>query len=151
MAIPKNIKPLNQWDVSPHVAQQAAKKQIPLAAWRAIIDGTYEVWWQERPKDKCTHCNKPKFYFYRKQKPAAGEVDAKLVGCPTCAKFITVYLHERTHGNTPIRPDQIAAGVTEYRGAACPRCGYRARITTAHKTQAQVDAQNIHNCGTGRR
>ena len=150
MAIPKNHKPLAEWSVSPHVAQQAAVKQIPQAVWQAIINETVAVWWEERPKDKCTHCNKPKFFFYTRNKPEAG-VDAKLVGCATCAKFFTVYLNERTHGNTPIRPDQIAQGVTSYKGVACKRCGFRATITTEHKTQAQVDAQNVHNCNTGRR
>lgn len=146
----QNIPSPSKWSVSDHVADQCERKNIPLAVVRALLTEQVEVWWEKRNNDKCNRCNTPKVYCYAKNAPANGAVDAKLVGCPKCAHFFTVYLHERTHGNTPIRPDQIAKGVKSYPLPACPKCGHRGIVTLAHKTQAQVDALRIHDC-KGRR
>jgi hypothetical protein len=145
----KPSRPANRWSVSPHIGRQALAKGIPAEVIRALLTEAVEVWWEQRNHDRCRECGNAKVYLYAKEKPASG-VDAKLVGCPTCSKFFTVYLHERSHGNTPIRPDQIAAGVTSYRTKACRNCGFVATVTTEHKTQAQVDAVTHHEC-RGRR
>lgn len=149
MSTPNGVRPASQWTVSPHVAKQCVAKNIPAAVVRTLLTEQVELWWEQRKHDKCRDCGTPKVYLYGKHKPASGK-DVKLVGCPKCAHFFTVYLHERSHGNTPIRPDQIAKGVTHYFTQACRSCGFVAKVTTAHKTQEQVDAVTHHEC-RGRR
>lgn len=138
------------WSISPHIGRQGMDKGINLQLVADLITGKIEAWLERRNHDKCRVCGAPKVYLYCKDKPE-NEVDPKLVGCETCAKFFTVYLHERSHGNTPIHPYQAAKGMTHYFLPACEHCGYKGKVTLEDKTQEQVNAKFIHFCTPNRR
>jgi len=139
----KVIKPYAEWLVRNHVVEQATKKGILPTEWQVVTEGKVEVQKVRKLDDKCETCNHFKFDFYTKQAPTEGK-DVKVIGCANCEVFITVYLNERSHGNTTVHAYQVAQGVTEYLGVAC-RCGYRPLIT-ASMNQEQVNEQAKHSC-----
>jgi len=145
----KPQKPYAQWEVAQHIITQTERKGFTYE-WRDITTGAVEVVAKMKHGDKCRVCGETKFFFFSKDKPTDGKRDYKLIGCRKCALFITVYLNERTHGNTPIHDYQIRQGMTSYPLPPCVRCGYRGIVTTEHKTQEQVDKQFEHEC-KGRR
>ena len=140
----KQARPYFQWAVREHLVHQAQTKGILPSAWKAITNGEVEIIKDRKLDDKCEVCRHFKFDFYMKEAPKEG-IDPRIIGCANCEVFITVYPHERTHGNTPIHAYQIAQGVTEYT-VTCTLCGHRTKITTEHKTQAQVDEALKHDC-----
>jgi hypothetical protein len=139
----KQIKPYFQWAVREHLIEQAQVKGILPSTWKAITNGEVEVTKVRKLDDKCK-CGHYKFDFFTKEVPT-DKHDVKIIGCQNCEAFITVYLNERTHGNTPIHPYQIAQGMTSYT-KVCARCGKRTVITTAHKTTEQVEEAMKHEC-----
>jgi len=139
----KVAKPLCEWVVRDHLVAQAQLKGILPTAWEAITNETEAITRVRKLNDKCDTCNHFKFDFFAKVAPLNGK-DAKIIGCVNCEVFITIYLNERTHGNTTVHKYQIAQGVTEYLGRAC-KCGYRPLITVA-MSQTQVDAEATHSC-----
>ena len=141
--VAKVTKPYAQWLVRNHVVEQATKKGILPTEWQVVTEGKVEVQKVRKLNDKCETCNHFKFDFYTKQAPIEGK-DVKVIGCANCEVFITVYLNERSHGNTTVHAYQVAQGVTEYLGVAC-RCGYRPLIT-ASMNQEQVNEQAKHSC-----
>lgn len=140
---PKVAKPYFQWAVREHLVAQAQVKGILPTTWKAITNGEVEVTKVRKHDDKCK-CGYYKFDFFAKVAPQDAH-DVKIIGCENCEVFITVYLNERTHGNTPIHPYQVAQGMTEYT-KVCARCGKRTKITTAHKTVEQVEEAMKHEC-----
>lgn len=136
------------WKIARHVIQQAAKKGITRDDWRHVLEGG-KVIIQPKHNDRCRECGDHKSFYYAEAAPDSGN-DVKIIGCGTCQEFITIYLHERTHRNTPIHEYQIRQGMTSYRLPPCSKCGYRGLVTLEHKTQEQVDAQAVHEC-RGRR
>jgi hypothetical protein len=140
----KVAKPYAQWAVRNHLIEQAQKKGILPTHWKIVTEGAVEVAKVRKLDDKCETCKHFKFDFFTKQAPTDGK-DVKIIGCANCEVFITVYLNERTHGNTTVHAYQIAQGVTEYLGVACNSCGYRPLIT-AGMSQEQVDEQAKHSC-----
>jgi flavoprotein len=141
--VAKVAKPYAQWLVRNHVVEQATEKGILPTEWQVVTEGKVEVQKVRKLNDKCETCNHFKFDFYTKQAPTEGK-DVKVIGCANCEVFITVYLNERSHGNTTVHAYQVAQGVTEYLGVAC-RCGYRPLIT-ASMNQEQVNEQAKHSC-----
>jgi hypothetical protein len=139
----KTPKPYTQWAVRTHLIEQATKKGILPSEWKVITNGEVELAKVRKHDDKCEICNHYKFDFFTKETPQNGK-DLKIVGCANCETFITVWLNERTHGNTTIHLYQIKQGITEYLGVAC-HCGYRPLIT-ASMNQEQVDNQAKHDC-----
>ena len=142
--VKKVAKPYTEWQVRNHLIAQATKKGILPTEWTVITEGKTEVAKSRKLDDKCETCNQFKFDFFAKQAPTDGK-DVKIIGCANCEVFITVYLNERTHGNTTVHAYQIAQGITEYLGVACGSCGYRPLIT-AKMSQAEVDEQAKHSC-----
>lgn len=142
--VTKVVKPYAQWSVRNHLIEQAQKKGILPTQWKIVTEGVAEVAKVRKLDDKCETCKHFKFDFYTKEAPTTGN-DVKIIGCANCEVFITVYLNERTHGNTTVHAYQIAQGITEYLGVACKSCEYRPLIT-AKMTQAEVDEQAIHSC-----
>ena len=142
--VKKVAKPYTEWQVRNHLIAQATKKGILPKEWTVITEGKTEVAKARKLDDKCETCNHFKFDFFTKQAPTEGK-DVKIIGCANCEVFITVYLNERTHGNTTVHAYQIAQGITEYLGVACGSCGYRPLITK-DMNQQQVDEQAIHSC-----
>jgi len=142
--VKKVAKPYTEWQVRNHLIAQATKKGILPKEWTVITEGKTEVAKSRKLDDKCETCNHFKFDFFAKQAPTDGK-DVKIIGCANCEVFITVYLNERTHGNTTVHAYQIAQGITEYLGVACGSCGYRPLITK-DMNQQQVDEQAIHSC-----
>ena len=132
-----------------HLIAQATTKGILPAEYKVITEAKTEIVKARKLDDKCETCNHFKFDFFAKQAPTEGN-DVKIIGCANCEVFITVYLNERTHGNTTVHAYQIAQGITEYLGVACGSCGYRPLIT-AQMTQKQVDEQAEHDCHEWRR
>ena len=144
--VAKVANPYSQWQVRNHLVEQAQKKGILPIHWTAITKGAVEVAKSRKLDDKCETCNHFKFDFFTKQAPTElNAQDVKIIGCANCEVFITVYLNERTHGNTTVHAYQIAQGITEYLGVACGSCGYRPLIT-AKMSQAEVDEQAKHSC-----
>lgn len=148
MSKPKNTatkvsKPMCEWTVRKHLIEQAQLKGIFPTAWKLITNELVAVARVRKLNDKCDTCKHYKFDFFTKVAPSQG-IDAKIVGCANCEVFVTIYLNERTHGNTALHKYQIAQGVTEYLGRAC-KCGYRPLITVA-MSQTQVDAEATHSC-----
>jgi len=141
--VTKVTKPYAEWLVRDHVLTQAKKKGILPTEWQVVTEGKAEVARVRKLDDKCETCNHFKFDFYTKQAPTEGN-DVKVIGCANCEVFITVYLNERSHGNTTVHAYQLEQGVTEYLGVAC-RCGYRPLIT-ATMNQEQVNEQAKHSC-----
>ena len=141
--VAKVVKPYAEWLVRNHVVEQATEKKILPAEWQTVTQGKVEVQKVRKLDDKCETCNHFKFDFYTKQAPTEGK-DVKVIGCANCEVFITVYLNERSHGNTTIHAYQLKQGVTEYLGVAC-RCGYRPLIT-ASMNQEQVNEEAKHSC-----
>ena len=82
----------------------------------------------------CRNCGMPKRYIVEKTMPLDHD-DYKIVACVgiKCEELITIFYNERKHGNTPIRPDQVAKGITKYNK---PCCG--AEVNLNHKTIQQV-------------
>jgi hypothetical protein len=142
--VKKVAKPYMEWQVRNHLIAQATKKGILPTEWTVITEGKTEVAKSRKLDDKCETCNHFKFDFFAKQAPTDGK-DVKIIGCANCEVFITVYLNERTHGNTTVHAYQIAQGITEYLGVACGSCGYRPLITK-DMNQQQVDEQAKHSC-----
>ena len=142
--VKKVAKPYTEWQVRNHLIAQATKKGILPKEWTVITEGKTEVAKARKLDDKCETCNHFKFDFFAKQAPTEGK-DVKIIGCANCEVFITVYLNERTHGNTTVHAYQVAQGITEYLGVACGSCGYRPLITK-DMNQQQVDEQAIHSC-----
>ena len=142
--VKKVAKPYTEWQERNHLIAQATKKGILPTEWTVITEGKTEVAKSRKLDDKCETCNHFKFDFFAKQAPTDGK-DVKIIGCANCEVFITVYLNERTHGNTTVHAYQIAQGITEYLGVACGSCGYRPLIT-ASMNQEQVDNQAKHDC-----
>jgi len=142
--VKKVAKPYTEWQVRNHLIAQATKKGILPTEWTVITEGKTEVAKSRKLDDKCETCNHFKFDFFAKQAPTDSK-DVKIIGCANCEVFITVYLNERTHGNTTVHAYQIAQGITEYLGVACGSCGYRPLITK-DMNQQQVDEQAIHSC-----
>ena len=142
--VKKVAKPYTEWQVRNHLIAQATKKGILPKEWTVITEGKTEVAKARKLDDKCETCNHFKFDFFAKQAPTNGK-DVKIIGCANCEVFITVYLNERTHGNTTVHAYQVAQGITEYLGVACGSCGYRPLITK-DMNQQQVDEQAIHSC-----
>ena len=142
--VKKVAKPYTEWQVRNHLIAQATKKGILPKEWTVITEGKTEVAKARKLDDKCETCNHFKFDFFAKQAPTDGK-DVKIIGCANCEVFITVYLNERTHGNTTVHAYQIAQGITEYLGVACGSCGYRPLITK-DMNQKQVDEQAKHSC-----
>jgi hypothetical protein len=142
--VKKVAKPYTEWQVRNHLIAQATKKGILPKEWTVITEGKTEVAKARKLDDKCETCNHFKFDFFTKQAPTEGK-DVKIIGCANCEVFITVYLNERTHGNTTVHAYQVAQGITEYLGVACGSCGYRPLITK-DMNQQQVDEQAIHSC-----
>jgi hypothetical protein len=142
--VKKVAKPYTEWQVRNHLIAQATKKGILPKEWTVITEGKTEVAKARKLDDKCETCNHFKFDFFTKQAPTEGK-DVKIIGCANCEVFITVYLNERTHGNTTVHAYQVAQGVTEYLGVACGSCGYRPLITK-DMNQQQVDEQAKHSC-----
>jgi hypothetical protein len=142
--VKKVAKPYTEWQVRNHLIAQATKKGILPKEWTVITEGKTEVAKSRKLDDKCETCNHFKFDFFAKQAPTDGK-DVKIIGCANCEVFITVYLNERTHGNTTVHAYQVAQGITEYLGVACGSCGYRPLITK-DMNQQQVDEQAIHSC-----
>ena len=140
----KVAKPYTEWQVRNHLIAQATTKGILPAEYKVITEAKTEIVKARKLDDKCETCNHFKFDFFAKQAPTEGN-DVKIIGCANCEVFITVYLNERTHGNTTVHAYQIAQGITEYLGVACGSCGYRPLIT-AKMSQAEVDGQAIHSC-----
>jgi ribosomal protein S27AE len=140
----KAVKPYFQWAVRDHLIEQAQEKGILPSTWKAITDGKVEITKVRKLDDKCSKCKHYKFDFMTKVAPTSGH-DLKIIGCEGCEAFITVYLNERTHGNTPLHGYQIAQGMTSYT-KVCGRCGKRTVITTEHKTVAQVEEAMKHEC-----
>lgn len=144
----KPIKPYAQWAVRNHLITQAQMKGILPTTWKAITDGQAEIVKVRKLDDQCKDCGRYKFDFFTKVAPTDTH-DVKIIGCEGCQAFITVYLNERTHGNTPIHKYQIEQGVTEYT-VVCAKCGKRTKITLEHKTQEQVDEALKHDCRGGK-
>ena len=144
----KIAKPYHLWAVEIHLTDQAKLKGILPAEYSLVTEGKTDITKVRRHNDKCTVCKRYKFEFFTKT-PIANGNDVKVIGCEYCEKFITLYLNERTHGNTTVHAYQIAQGVTEYLGRACA-CGYRPLIT-AKINQQQVDEQAKHDCNEWRR
>ena len=142
--VKKVAKPYTEWQVRNHLIAQATKKGILPKEWTVITEGKTEVAKSRKLDDKCETCNHFKFDFFAKQAPTDSK-DVKIIGCANCEVFITVYLNERTHGNTTVHAYQVAQGITEYLGVACGSCGYRPLITK-DMNQQQVDEQAIHSC-----
>ena len=142
--VKKVAKPYTEWQVRNHLIAQATKKGILPTEWTVITEGKTEVAKSRKLDDKCETCNHFKFDFFAKQAPTDCK-DVKIIGCANCEVFITVYLNERTHGNTTVHAYQIAQGITEYLGVACGSCGYRPLITK-DMNQQQVDEQAKHSC-----
>lgn len=144
--VAKVAKPLSQWVVRNHLEVQANLKAISPSDWKLVTNGETEIARARKHDDKCETCNHFKFDFFTKEAPTAPNAkDVKIIGCANCEVFITVYLNERTHGNTTIHAYQLAQGITEYLGVACGSCGYRPLIT-ASMNQEQVDEQAKHDC-----
>ena len=141
--VAKVAKPYTKWVVRNHLISQANTKGILATEWSIITEGKTEIVKARKLDDKCETCNHFKFDFYTKQAPTEGK-DVKVIGCANCEVFITVYLNERSHGNTTIHAYQLKQGVTEYLGVAC-RCGYRPLIT-ASMNQEQVNEEAKHSC-----
>ncbi len=139
----KIAKPYAEWAVRHHLIEQAQVKGILPSTWKVVTNGEAEITKVRKHDDKC-NCGHFKFDFFTKTAPN-GTHDVKVIGCANCEVFITVYLNERTHGNTPIHPYQIAQGMTSYT-KVCARCGKRTVITTAHKTPEQVAEATKHEC-----
>lgn len=137
----------SKWRVARHIFERASTKGITIEDWKWALGGN--VISEPKRNDTCKKCGDHKSFYFAETAPDSGH-DVKIVGCGTCQEFITAYLHERTHRNTPIHEYQIRQGVTSYRLPACEDCGYRGLVTLEHKTQEQVDAQAIHQC-RGRR
>jgi len=140
----KIVKPYAEWAVRNHLIEQARIKGILESTWQEVVKGEIELTKVRKHDDKCEKCRHFKFDFFPKVAPT-DKHDIKIIGCQNCEVFITVYLNERTHGNTPIHPYQIAQGMTEYI-KVCARCGKRTKITTEHKTSEQVEQAMKHEC-----
>lgn len=141
---PQAVVPYIKWEVKHHVIEQAIKKQIAESAWRLITNGEVEVTAVRKHDDKCETCKHYKF-FYMTKNIIEGVTDCKVIGCGNCKKFITVYLNERSFGNTPIHPYQRAQGMTQY-PYTCRQCGFRTNITLAEDTQEKVNEKIKHEC-----
>lgn len=140
----KVAKPYAEWAVRIHLIEQAQVKGILPSTWKAVTNGEVEITKVRKHDDKCEKCKHFKFDFFTKVAPTDTH-DVKVIGCANCEVFITVYLNERTHGNTPLHAYQIAQGMTSYT-KVCGRCGKRTVITTEHKTPEQVAEATKHEC-----
>ena len=147
--VAKVAKPYTKWVVRNHLISQANTKGILATEWSIITEGKTEIVKARKLDDKCETCNHFKFDFFTKEAPTTGN-DLKIIGCANCEVFITVYLNERTHGNTTVHAYQIAQGINKYLGVACGSCGYRPLITK-DMNQQQVDEQAKHDCHEWRR
>lgn len=135
-------KPLNEYVREPHFIQKAktlwGDHTVDASHLRAMINGEVQVQFAkitENIKDRyCQKCNKPKFYVFTKDIPNTPLADKKLVVCTHCHTMKTVYLNERSHGNTPLRADQIARGIVTVKKFCCG-----AIYGVAHDTQEKVD------------
>lgn len=92
----------------------------------------------------CHKCRSPKRYITEREMPLDHD-DYKIVACVgiKCEELITIFYNERKHGNTPIRPDQVAKGITKYNK---PCCG--AEVNLNHKTVQQVIEACDEKCET---
>ena len=140
----KVAKPYTEWQVRNHLIAQATTKGILPAEYKVITEAKTEIVKARKLDDKCETCNHFKFDFFTKEAPTDGN-DLKIIGCANCEVFITVYLNERTHGNTTVHNYQVKQGVHGYLGIACKSCGYRPWIK-AGMTQEQVDEEAKHDC-----
>jgi RNase P subunit RPR2 len=134
-------KPLSAYTRETHFAdktQQLFGNALDIADLRAMLTDATAVSFVKigaHIKDRfCPKCKQPKFYVVAKNAPQLPLRDKKLVVCVKCARIITAYLNERSHGNTPLRPDQIARGITTAKKACCG-----AVYGVAHDTQEKVD------------
>ena len=134
-------KPLSEYVREPHFAQKARTlfgNTLDNADLLAMLNGKTEVKFIKigaHIKDRfCPKCNRPKFYVVTKDAPELPLHDKKLVVCVHCFRIITAYYNERSHGNTPLRPDQIARGIKTAKKACCG-----AIYGVLHDTQEKVD------------
>lgn len=134
-------KPLSEYTQEPHFLQKANAlfgNTLDNADLRAMLAGATEVRYIKigaHIKDRfCQKCNRPKFYVVTKDAPELPLHDKKLVVCVHCFRIITAYYNERSHGNTPLRPDQIARGIKTAKKECCG-----AIYGVLHDTQEKVD------------
>lgn len=134
-------KPLSEYVREPHFVQKANTlfgNTLDNADLSKMLNGAQKVRFIKigaHVKDRfCPKCNRPKFYVVAENAPELPLHDKKLVVCVHCYRIITAYLNERSHGNTPLRPDQVARGTTTARKQCCG-----AIYGVAHDTQEKVD------------
>lgn len=139
-------KPLREWTQKDHFPIRVNGKKFRWDIINDIINERVAIAITAIPPTirdwKCEDCGAPKRYITERDMPSEHD-DYKIVGCVFCYKFITVYLNERKHGNTPIRPDQVAKGITRYNA---PCCGVE--INLSHKTIEQVREACRQDCKT---
>lgn len=139
----KQLAPLSEYIAEPHFYEKSRTlfgASHDNAHVKAILAGKVEVSWFRigaHVRDRfCQVCKSPKFYVQTKSTPEQPLKDIKIVVCtnPKCKRIITCYLNERSHGNTPLRRDQIARGTHTAKKACCGSI-----YGVAHDTQEKVD------------
>ena len=139
----KQAKPLSAWRVSDHFMHQLQVKAFLPKEYKLIVEAPEADLMKVRMHDdKCTRCKHFKFQIFLKQTPQQVR-DLKIVGCQNCGELITVYLNERSHGNTPIHSYQT---ITQYLGTPCEKgCGYRPLIVKG-MTEKDIAEKAKHDC-----
>lgn len=135
-------KPLSQFVLKTHFITQAKLKHFTQQDYQLVThaDPT-TITRVRRHNDRCVECNHFKFEFFAQSAPA-GQNDPKIIGCIKCEVLITIYPHERTHGNTVIHSYQT---IESYLGVACGKCGHQPLITRA-MTATDIAEIVKHDC-----
>lgn len=141
-------KPLREYRPKAHFTDKIAEKKYSQNVINDILNERVALSVSPIPPNIANHlcddCGSPKRYIVEKVMPLNHD-DYKIVACvgKKCHTLITIYLNERKHGNTPIRPDQVAKGITKYNA---PCCGVE--INLSHKTIEQVREACHSDCVT---
>lgn len=139
-------------EISAHITKQANAKNIPLEAISAVIGQRVgllkSVQSPHKPNSACTQCGVQKQDWSPISPIVLNGVSygVKVVVCTRCDLAITVYLDERTEGNTPIRLDQWARNVRQY-SAKCYDCGKRLVVSSTDLETCK--RQTSHTCKGG--
>lgn len=121
--------------LGPHALEQCERKGFPPEALIAIARNPVERQpsTSQGKQHYCDRCPNPP--AQQRLRGISGEWHLIVVYNPCCERIVTAFLADRP---TPLRPDQIAAGVTSYVWTH-PVYGFTVNITAT--TQDALDAQ----------
>lgn len=129
--------------ISKHTAEQAQKKNIPLAVVQSVATKRCDTnMTRTLHRDTCPHCSTEKEEWTGYGVFQGKRYGVSVVVCVKCETVRTTY-KAPTHGRTPIRDDQWNDGQRQYR-ACCDDCGARRTVTA--RTWEELAKQTNHRC-----